>query len=344
MEATAKLACEARLAAVKAFYAAGGNLQQAVRDIEGGWNVNHGETDPSHIRGVRQFIRYNVNKLESQYTLLTSGSSGRPPILSDEEVRQIAEIVGHGHWVKTMAEIDGRYHDYLHWRHYTSIREVIMQDTHLNQLCTERHISAEYIRRRLHEVVPQLHYGPMPMKDVLPEAVMKQRVVYANNMLFRLQVNPDFLSDVYFMDECRIWVGRNLQGKLMVWSFRGDFEGEPPVPNELLGKHKGFKINLLLVVNARRGVVWKEFLSGTVGMADDDRHNPEMVQVMRDRGGGPYKVSGLNTMQFDVASISHFAACSLLAIHSTQLCWFPSHHNDTSLYCIVSITKLASDI
>jgi len=98
------------------------------------------------------------------------------------------------------------------------------------------------------------------------------------------------------MDECRIWVGRNLQGKLMVWSRRGDHEGEPPVPNELLGRHKGFKINLLLVVNARRGVVWVEFLSGTAGMADDERHNPQMQQVMRDRGGEPYKVSYLNRM------------------------------------------------
>jgi len=74
-----------------------------------------------------------------------------------------------------------------------------------------------------------------------------------------------------------------------------------PFRNELLGHHKGFKgINLLLVVNARRGVVWKEFLSGTAGMADDEGHNPEMADVMRRRNGQPYKVSHLNRMHLIV--------------------------------------------
>lgn len=291
---------QARLAAIKAFYGARGDQQQAVAAFEAGWNTQHGKADPAHIHAVRQFMSYNVNKLETTFTLLSSQSPGRPPTIPDEEVKRAAEILSSGHWVHTFMEVGNREVDYLHWCRYTSIKEAIMRDPYLSDMCAKYGVGADHIRKRLHEVDPQLQYGPLSMKDVLSDVVKKQRLDYARDMLFRLQCSPDFLKDVYFMDECRIWVGRNLQGKLMVWSHRGDFEGEPPIPNELLGVHQGFKINLLLVVNAREGVVWKEFLSGTAGLADDERHNPEMEEVMRRRGGEPYKVSCLNNMQLAV--------------------------------------------
>jgi hypothetical protein len=140
------------------------------------------------------------------------------------------------------------------------------------------------------------------MKDVLSDSVKKQRMDYATDMLFRLKGQPNFLKHVYFMDECRIWVGRNLQGKVMVWSHRGDFEGELPILNELLGHHKGFKINLLLVVNALRaggGLLGWSFLVAQKGwLMMRGIYNPQMVEVMRRRNGQPYKVSHLNMMHF----------------------------------------------
>jgi len=44
---------------------------------------------------------------------------------------------------------------------------------------------------RLHEVGPQLQYGPLPMKDVLSDLVQKQRVDNGRDMLYRLQGQPD---------------------------------------------------------------------------------------------------------------------------------------------------------
>jgi hypothetical protein len=61
------------------------------------------------------------------------------------------------------------------------------------------------------------------------------------------------------MDECRIWVGRNFQSKMMAWSHRGDCEGQPPISNQLLGHHQEFKGNLLLVVNAYWGWFGRSF-------------------------------------------------------------------------------------
>ncbi len=92
-EATAQWALQARLAAVKAFYGAGGDQQRAVAAFDSSWNAQYRETDAMHIRGVRQFISYNVHKLESTYTLLTQPSPGRPHLIPDEEVRRAAECV-----------------------------------------------------------------------------------------------------------------------------------------------------------------------------------------------------------------------------------------------------------
>ena len=317
---------EARLESVRAFYAAEKDIHRAVAAIKEGWNKQHDETDPRHIRDVAHHIRYNVEKLESRFSLLDLKPPGRPPTISNEQMKVVAEIVGSGHWVKTIMEVDNTLAEYLHWCRYTSIREAIMQDGYLGGLCKDFDVDAAYLRRRLHQVDPQLQYTSLPMKDVHSEAVKQQRVDYANDMLFRLSQQPDFLDSVYFMDECRIWVGRNLQGQLMVWSHRGDFEGEPPISNQLLGAHAGFKINLLLVVNARRGVVWKEFLSGTAGMADDDRYNPEMRQVMRARHGEAYKVSYRKRMHFAEVYTLLLARSNWLAIQATHMCCSPSHH------------------
>lgn len=315
-----QLALEARLASVKAFYEAKCNMRQAVLLFNSGWNAQHPDGSPGHIAAPSEFIKYNVRKLESQYSLLTVTPPGRPPTLSDEQAKLAADLVAGGQWVECQEVVNGQLISYLCWCRFTSIKEAISGSPQLGQLCQQTGVGADYIRRRVLQVDHQLHYGPEPMKDTLSDSVMRERVTYCNDMNFRLDNNPDFMLDVYWMDECRIWIGRNEANKLMVWSRRGDHEGQPPLGNPLLGHHQGFCINLLLVVNARHGVVWVEFLSGTAGMNPAERHNPEMQQVMQDRGGQPYKVSGLNTMQLLPAWTSCTEPGSMPATHSMYGC------------------------
>jgi hypothetical protein len=96
-----------------------------------------------HIRGVRQFISYNVLKLESTYdTLLTQPSLGsRPHLIPDEEVRHAAGILASGHWVQTSMEVDGRDLVYIPSLVPSvtpvSLKEAIMHDQYLGALCNQ---------------------------------------------------------------------------------------------------------------------------------------------------------------------------------------------------------------
>lgn len=94
---------------------------------------------------------------------------------------------------------------------------------------------------------------------------------------------PKRLYDFVWGDECHLWLGKSLSGKLIVWGHRSDLQGAPPMVNELLGKGKSFKLSFLLIVNARTGCVWIEFLTGTQRVDPAWRHNASMAAIIAQR-------------------------------------------------------------
>lgn len=79
-------------------------------------------------------------------------------------------------------------------------------------------------------------------------------------------------------------MGRDLiSKKLRVWSYRSDTDGQPPEPNPLFAKHHCFKINILLVVNARTGCTHVEVLTGTALPNPAWRDTPGMQATMGQR-------------------------------------------------------------
>lgn len=290
---------QSRCKAVECYWRCQEVMPAAIALFEKEWNSKLDPTDTYYIGDVRGFISYNVAKLQKKFTLWDLKATGRPTTVPDAVAKECADLLAAGYLQKRYAmEPTVTYMYYEHcW--FTSMRDAVMQTPKLQQVLEQYDVSADHLLRRMHQVDPQLVYGPLHMKGVLPEATKQQRVFYSQTMLWKLAANPDYLLDVFWMDECRIWVGRDLFGRLKVWSHRGDMEGEPPEPNPFMGRGKSFKINLLLVVNAWHGCVWAELLSGTTGLAAGSRHNPEMRAVMQLRNNQPYKVSYLKMMQLD---------------------------------------------
>lgn len=299
MEEEDKWRKKSRYKAVQCYWRCQEDLPKAIALFQEEWNKQYDPTHPHYISDVRGLITYNVAKLAKHFTLEDLKGHGRPTVVPDDVAKECAALLAAGYLQKRYAlEPTATYMYYEHcW--FTSMRDAVMQTPRLQQVLEEYDVTADHLLRRMHHVDPQLVYGPLRMKGVLPEATKQQRVFYSETMLWHLAANPNFLLDVFWMDECRIWVGKDLFGRLKVWSHRGDMEGEPPEPNPFMGRGKSFKINLLLVVNARHGCVWAELLSGTTGLAAGSRHNPEMRAVMQLRNNQPYKVSYLNMMQLD---------------------------------------------
>ena len=78
---------------------------------------------------------------------------------------------------------------------------------------------------------PGLHYHNLRMSCALTVTQMESRVTYCKDMLPGLELDPDFLRDMHWMDECTIWIGQDvISEKLHVWSYRSDTDGMHPNP------------------------------------------------------------------------------------------------------------------
>lgn len=86
---------------------------------------------------------------------------------------------------------------------------------------------------------------------------------------------------MYWGDEVSIWLNKHECGKLMCWFEKHDVHGMPPADNMLCDREGSVRLDVLLVVNARRGLVWVEFLTGTKDLEQDGRHNAQMRECMR---------------------------------------------------------------
>lgn len=285
----------ARTFAVECYYTSGKVLAEAIHQFEGAWNAQHA----NKIADVRSFIRHNVEKFERYATVQDLGGQGRHVSVPDDVVRQIGSIINKGHMQECRFRYDGKYIKYQEGTRFASLSEAIRESAEIQQLLKrfrgksdeEGHV--KYMLRRLHEVVPALVYAHLPMKRPLSVEDKIQRVQYCEDRLVDLEEDPDMLDGVYWGDECSIWLNKHECGQLMVWFERNDVHGLPPAENVFCGREGSVRLEVLLIVHARRGLVWVEFLTGTDGLETDGRHN----QLMRDHmsyreqlGLGSYKV------------------------------------------------------
>lgn len=270
-----KLHLEARVCACKCFYAAGCDMPAAIVIFQEEWNDSH----PEHrIADVRAFIQKSVSKLENNGDLHDAGGQGRHHKLSDDDARTCADIISAGYLQEQKLTDHGVSLVWYEHKQYTSLSEALTESDALRALTTDKGLSEDYVKGRLHDVAPYLIYGPLPMKMPLTHAQMAARVRYCKRMLKRLVQDPDFLMKVFWVDECRIWFNKDLAGRLMVWFDRRKVYGQPPESNMWFDIHISKRIDFLLILNAKMGFVYMEFLTGTTDLDTKLRHN----QVMRD--------------------------------------------------------------
>jgi hypothetical protein len=68
-----------------------------------------------------------------------------------------------------------------------------------------------------------------------------------------------------------------------VWYDRRKLAGQPPEENPMFDLHTSRRIDFVLIVNARLGCVYVEFLTGTTDIDAMGRHNPGMREHMERR-------------------------------------------------------------
>lgn len=282
------------MASVQSYWEAGQQMPEAMRLFDIQWNSHHPAGSSGHIADPRHFISYNVRKLEQEFTLHDLSGQSHAPKMPDEVVRQCAGILGHGYEQQLWVQVGGNWHQFWEPRHYTSIRQACELSAELGGYLDDYDVTPKYLLRRMHEVVPDLVYSALPMKMELSHVNKLARAQYAGWMYQLHLADPNFLKRVVFGDETRIYVGKDLMGKLFVYHFRHDTEGRVPLSNPLLDHHNTLRVDVLLFVSAQHGLEWVEWLTGTTGLETTGRHNAGMQQIWARRmadGRGRYKVS-----------------------------------------------------
>lgn len=264
---------QARVCAVRCYYKADGNMAAAMKAFEEQWNEVH---TTHRIKDTRNFIQLSVRKLEVSFDLHDAGGQGRRRTLSDDAALECAEIIAKGFLQQHVVIDGGVTREYDEWKQYTSLPVALQMSAPLRALTTDKGMKPEYVQGRLHDVAPWLTYGVLPMKLPLSSTVVDARLQYCRRMLKRIERDPDFLKRVFWVDECRIWFNKDLAGKLRVWYDRRKLAGQPPEENPMFDLHGSKRIDFLLILNARLGFVYVEFLTGTTDIDIMGRHNPAM--------------------------------------------------------------------
>ena len=345
---------DARVCAVKCYYKADGVISDAMDAFQEQWNAQH----PEHtISDTRSFIQLSVSKLEVSHTLHDAVGHGRPKLLSDDDAVKCADIVAEGYMQQQVVTEEGVSHEYEELKQFTSLSDALQMSARLRALTTDKGLKPEYVERRLHDVAPWLKYGVLPMKLPLSVDVMEARLQYCGMMLKFIEEDPDFLKRVFWYDECRIWFNMDLAGKLKVWYDRRKLAGQPPEENPMFELHGARRIDFALILNARLGCVYVEFLTGTTDIDTMGRHNPGMREHMERRkdfelarieavgdiekkkGTGCYRVSQM--WHCTAASYLYSAPVSTAVSHSQHVCCCAAS-TTMSAYSLLSVTNLAA--
>jgi hypothetical protein len=287
---------DARVYAVECFYSNWGDLREAIAQFESGWNAKH----ERKIADVRSFIELWAENFKKRNSVKDAGGQGRSQIMPDAAVLEIAEIIRQGYTQHCSFVYKGQQLDYIEHLRFTSLSDAISYSQRIRDLMDQHpskgdeHQRAKYVLRRLHEVVPTLVYSHLPVKRPLSDDDREWRAEYAEVMCDWLEIEPDILDDFFWADECICWLNMHETNKLMVWFDKRDVYGHPPGENAFCSREGGLKVEIILIVSARHGCVWVEFLTGTTDLAKDGYYNQSMRDNMAMReqlGLGCYKVS-----------------------------------------------------
>jgi hypothetical protein len=271
-----------------------GDMGDAIRLFEERWNTAARKKAGTAILAAEHYVPYQVHKLYEHGTLLDTHDQPHPKKMPDAKVKEAADILAAGYTLPCSDDSTGVLYLWDEHRHFTSIREALLYSQPLSDLLTEYDATPRYLLDRMHEVCPDLVYSALPLKMELTPLQKLARAEHAAWMLEQLERDPLFLHKIIWGDETRIYVGKEINGKLKVYHYTGQTAGMPPGECSLLNRENMIRLDVLLFVNAELGCCHAEFTTGTTDIRKDGRSTLYMRLMEQRRnaeGKGCYKVS-----------------------------------------------------
>jgi hypothetical protein len=284
---------QARIQALDCFVQAKGDLPQAKLIFDINWNTEV-RKQKSQTRSTHPFVRDQVIKFYEHGTVFNLHPQHRATKMPDAKVKEAADILDAGYDVPCYGITNQGADIIWETRHFTSMQQATRLSPQLRDLMAEYDVTQRYLLDRMHQVCPDMVYSALPLKIEFTDAQRLARQEYAQYMLDQVAADPTFLHHILFGDEVRIYVGKDLHGKLRVWHYKGRTDGASPTECKLLNRGNTLRLDVLLCVNATWGVCHVEFLTGTSNIQTEGRVTMGMrtLWALRNAQGlGAYKVS-----------------------------------------------------
>lgn len=140
--------------------------------------------------------------------LLQEGSvfSHRPkgrPIIPDDEALVAANLIKGGYTVQ--ATHKGGPPEVRHY-YFTSIGHAIRTLPHLPNMLRNYKVDKKYLLSSNHDVMPSLVWSKIDIKPAFSAAQLEVRRTCAHWFLTELQSNPNFLDEVVWIDQVKVWL------------------------------------------------------------------------------------------------------------------------------------------
>lgn len=299
--------------------AKGGTWADAAKQFDSRWNTDARKKAGTAVKAPDHFVRYQVKKMFEKGSVRDCVDHPHPPKMPDAKVKEAAKVLAGGYDIPCWDDSTGQLRVWTEHRLFTSISQATKWSPELYNLMQEFDVTPRYLLDRMHDICKELVYSALPIKEQLSPTQKKERQEYAQYMLALLAADPDFLKKIIWGDETRIYVGKELNGKLKVYHYRGDHAEDGPEECKLLNKENTIRLDVLLCVSAVWGCCHVEFLTGTTDIRTDGRQSPGMQRMWAQRaaqGLGPYKVSLYITTQPGTPSSRYCAAGNMLLSRS----------------------------
>ncbi len=195
---------------------------------------------------------------------------GRQPKISKDVALHASNIFKAGTVVKAYPHADAQRMVDVHvW--WTSIELACQQCQALQDLCTMYNITAKQLLKYMKEADPNLVRRRIDIKKDLTQDQKKKRKSAAEKLWQMFQRDPDMLSRIYFIDECKIWMSTLASKSVKVYCDAHDEDVRAVLPCKWYRKQKpcpDVKLTFVAAVNPVHGAVFLRFTTGTTDNRD----------------------------------------------------------------------------
>ena len=180
------------------------------------------------------------------------------------EALKAANLVKAGQPVTTRIRgEDITYHSY-----YTSIQQACEKCPALEEIRAAHNASHAQLLDAMHKADKSLVYRKIFFKHTLTPSELEERSAFGEDMLSRLEADPNFYKNIIFIDEASIVISDKTRSDVHAWCDKHDlsFTDVCPIP-----VHKGEEITVRWICavsaheafEAKGGLVYFEFTTGT---------------------------------------------------------------------------------